>query len=359
MTIAMVGTRGVPADYSGIEEAIEEVSARLVNKGHKVIVYCRASDNRQKIYRGIERVILPTIETKHLGTIVHVFLATLHLLFKKIDIVHYHALGPSALSFVPRLLGKKTIVTIHGLDWQRKKWGVVARVFLRLCEYSSIFFPNKTIVISNTLKDYFERKFKRGVYYIPNGIKVSPKGKTEGLDKYGLKENNYILFVGRLVPEKGVHYLIKAFNELNTDMRLAIAGKGSFTDSYVRLLREMSNPRVKFLGFIPNERLKALYENAFLFVLPSEMEGLSISLLEAMGYGKCVIASNLPECQEVIGNYGFFFKAKDYKDLSRQLQRLINSPEIARETGIKAKAYITQRYDWDRITDEIERLYSL
>ncbi len=355
----MVGSRGVPASYSGIEEAVEEISARLVDKGCRVIVYCRISGNRQRIYRGIERISLPAIETKHLGTIVHVFLSTLHLLFKKIDIVHYHALGPSVFSFLPRLLGKKTVVTIHGLDWKRKKWGVVARFFLRLCEYSAILFPNKTIVVSNTLKDYFEGKFRKEVYYIPNGIKILPEDKAEGLDKYGLKENNYILFVGRLVPEKGIHYLIEAFIELKTEMELVILGKSSFTDGYVRSLERMSNSRVKFLGFIPNERLKLLYENAFLFVLPSEIEGLPISLLEAMGYGKCVVASDLPECREVIGDCGFLFRAKDYNALNRQLQKLIDNPELVKETGIKAKGYITQRYNWDRITDETERLYSL
>lgn len=353
----MVGARGIPANYSGIEVAVEEISARMVSRGHRVIVCCRISDNKQKTYRGIERLVMPTLETKHLGTIIHVFLSTLCLLFKKVDIVHYHALGPSIFAFLPRLLGKKTVVTIHALDWQRKKWGNIARKFLKMCEYSSIFFPNITIVVSNIQKKYFETKYRKKVYFVPNGAKTLLNGKVERLSKYGLKENNYILFVGRLVPEKGIHYLIKAFNEIKTDLKLVIVGSSSFTDKYEKSLKAMSNPQVKFLGFIPNKKLKELHDNAFLFVLPSEIEGAPISLLNAMSYGKCVLTSDIPECREIVKDYGFFFKARDYKDLKKQLLRLIDNQRAVKDMGVKAKLHIAKRYNWDRIADMFEKIY--
>lgn len=363
MNIAILGSRGIPANYSGVEKAVEEISIRLAKKGHKILIYCRRSNIRRvnSYNKNIKLTTLPTINTKHLGTIIHVFLSAIHVLFKQADIVHFHALGPSVFSFLPRLFGKKTIVTIQGLDWQRKKWGPFAQKFLKLCEYSAIYFPNETIVVSKMLKEYFEKKFKRKVHFIPNGVNIfQEKIGQENPSGYKLKEleeRKYILFVGRLVPEKGLYCLIKVFSKLDTAMKLVIAGNSSFTDNYVKFLKEISNSNVIFIGFIGDKKLEELYRHAYLFVLPSEIEGLSISLLEAMSYGKCVLTSDIPECLEVIENAGFHFKVNDELDLKLKLQMLINNPNLVEEKGFEARDIVSKKYNWNSISDEIENLY--
>ncbi len=364
MNISIVGSRGIPANYSGVEKAVEETAKLLAERGHKITVYCRPAKNKGKqisYNKNIKLIILPTINDKYLGTIIHVFLATLHVLFSKVDIVHFQALGPAFFSFLPRIFGKKTVVTVQGLDWKRKKWGSCARKLLKLCEYSSIYFPNKTIVVSKQLKKYLEEKFKKKVYFIPNGVEVY-KGSIlpESANEYqslGLAENKYILFVGRLVPEKGLHCLIKAFSKLKTDMKLVIAGEPSFTDEYVNSLKKISNVNIIYMGFVNGRLLEILYKGAYFFVLPSEVEGISLALLEAMGYKKCVLTSDIPECLEVIENAGFSFKLNNAENLKTKLQMLIANPKLVEEAGLAARDIVIKKYDWGIITDEVEKLY--
>ena len=357
MKIAVVGTRGIPLRYSGIETSVDEISRRLGEKGYEIIIYCRKNNDRviaTHLYKNVKLVYMPTINSKHLGTFIHVFFSTLHIMFSDVDIIHFHALGPSVFSFLPRLVGKKTVVTVHGLDWKRKKWGYFARMFLKLCEYSAIFFPNKTITISRALKAYFEDKFKKEVLYIANGANIYP-GYTDR--ETNGKAERYIIFVGRLVPEKGIHYLIKAFNELKTNMKLIIVGESSFTDKYVSYLRSISGKNIEFLGFAQAEGLHQLYRNAYLFVLPSEVEGSSVSLLEAMGYGKCALVSGIPECREVIENCGVSFRSGDYLDLKNKLQYLIDNTQTVNEMGIRARKRISEYHNWEHIVNDFEALY--
>jgi glycosyltransferase involved in cell wall biosynthesis len=357
MKIAVVGIRGIPARYSGVETSVDEISRRLGQKGYEIIIYCRKNTDRSigaYLYKNVRLVYIPTINSKHLGTLIHTFLCTLHIMFSNANIVHFHSLGPSFFSFLPRLAGKKTIVTVHGLDWKRKKWGYLARRFLKLCEYSAVFFPNKTIVISKTLKDYFEKKFKKEVFYIANGANIYPDYADKEMNG---KIEKYILFVGRLVPEKGIHYLIRAFNELGTNIRLLIAGESSFTDKYVAYLHSISGKNVQFLGFAHPDTLRQLYINASLFVLPSEVEGSSVSLLEAMSYGKCVLVSDIPESREVVENCGISFRSGDCLDLKNKLQYLIDNTEVRDETGRRARKRIAEYYNWEHIVNDLEALY--
>jgi len=358
MKIAFLGTRGINEGYSGIETSIKDISMRLAKKGHSIIIYCRKPRKTkcpEQPFKNIRLVYIPTLHSKHLGTFIHTFLSTLHSLFFDADIVHFHALGPSLFSFLPRLFGKKTIVSVHGLDWKRKKWKFPARLFLKLCEYPAIYFPHKTIVVSRSLKKYFESKFKKEVYYIPNGIEVC-FGDKEFNKKISKPE--YVLFAGRLIPEKGIHYLIKAFNEIDTDKQLMIAGESSFTDEYVSYLRSISGARIKFLGFVERQMLRSLYESAYAFVLPSEVEGSPVSLLEAMSHGRCVLVSDIPECLEVIGDCGISFRMGDYLDLEEKLRYLIANPEFVNQTGLRAKKRISQQYAWEPIIEGLERVYS-
>lgn len=350
--IAHIGSRGIPANYSGVEKVIEETSKHLTNEGFKISIYCHSKDFELSEYCGIKLIKLPTITTKHLTTFIHSLLSTVHVLFTDTDIAHYHCLGPSIFSFIPRFFGKKTIVTVQGLDWKRKKWNPIAQFLLKLCEIPAMYFPNKTTVVSAYLQNYFIHKYNKKTYYIPNGVSLPlhPPLST-------LHPNNYILFVGRLVPEKGVHYLIKAFNLIDTEKELWIAGSPSFTEKYVSKLNEISGPKIKFLGPVYGDKLAELYKNAYCFVLPSEIEGCPLSLLEAMSYGKCCLVSNLPECIENISECVVSFKNKDYVDLKEKLKYLIVNPYLVENLGKKAKEKAEQLYSWDKIMPLWKEIY--
>ncbi|MBU0502856.1 MAG: glycosyltransferase family 4 protein [Candidatus Omnitrophota bacterium] len=358
MKIAIVGTRGIVSSYSGVEASVSEIVKRLDKGSYRITVYCRkAKDNKAggNIYNNIKLIYIPTIETKHLATILHTFISAIHALFSGNDIVHFHCLGPALFSFLPGLFGKKAVVTIHALDWKRKKWGILSRLFLKLCEYPAIWFPHRTIVVSKVLRDYFENKFGKKVYYIPNGVSFD---SCPARDDHRLENGRYILFVGRLVPEKGIHYLIKAFNELKTDFKLIIAGEPSFTGKYFKHLKEISGKNVRFVGFVEKNMLKDLYQRAYLFVLPSDVEGLPVSLLEGMSYGKCVLTSDIPECVEVTGSLGVYFKVGDYLDLKDKLNYLINNPDLIKEKGAILRKWVFETYEWDKIAEGMGQIYT-
>lgn len=358
MRIAVIGSRGIPARYSGIERAVEAVAQRLALKGHEVTVYARFSEYAGDEFESVKLIHLPTWNGKCAGTFIHVLLATMVVVFSSAQVVHYHALGPSFFALLPRLFGKRVIVTIHGLDWKRKKWGILARLFLRLCQYPAIYFPHRTIVVSNVLKEYFEKKFRKSVDCVPNGAgPVSCLGLKEAV-RNDCKQSGYILFVGRLVPEKGIQYLIKAFNEVETDRVLVLAGESSFTDNYVKSLKSISGSKIRFLGFVDGKHLELLYQNAYMVVLPSEIEGSPLVLLEAMHYGKCVLSSDLPECREVLGSDGEYFRSSDTVSLRDKLCFLLESGEVVREYGQKARIRAEALYNWDSISKDMERIYS-
>lgn len=360
MNIAILGSRGIPANYSGVEEAVEQLAKRLAQRGHKLIIYCRPSyiNKEEDLHKNIKPIIIPTLENKYLGTFIHVFLSTIDILFRKIDVVHFNALGPSFFSFLTKIYAKKTVVTVQGLDWQRKKWGPLAKGFLKFCEYAAIYFPDRTIVVSRRLKKYFENKFGKEVYYIPNGVEIHPDLiNPDEYSHFGLEKNQYILFVGRLVPEKNIELLITAFNQIKTKMKLAIVGLVKTNDKYVRSLMKTKNLNIKFLPFIARPLLETLYRGAYIFVLPSSVEGMSLALLEAMSYGKCALTSDIPECLEAIEDAGMSFKLNDSRDLAEKMKMLIDNPALVKEYGIKARATVALKYNWETITDEIERLY--
>ena len=360
MKIAYIALKGMPLG-GGIEKYTEELGSRLVKKGHKIIVYCSPYyQTRNNEYKGMKIKILPCINTKSLQKISLCFLASLdQFLEKDIDIVHYHAVGPSIFSFLPRMLGRKTVVQIHGIEWKRPKWGYLGKTFFKLSDLSAVYFPNKVTAVSKVLKDFYEKKFGREVVYIPTGVNKPIKRPPKKIKKFGLNGNDYIFFAARLVPDKGCHYLIDAFNELKTDLKLVIAGDAPHEEGYKKILYEKAqgNRNIIFTGFIHGELLEEFFSNAYIYVLPSEIEGLPTSLLEAMSYGNCCVVSDIPENLEALGNYGYFFKSKDYKDLKRCLQTLIDKPELIYEKKKDVAEYVCKHYSWDKIADEFEQLY--
>jgi glycosyltransferase involved in cell wall biosynthesis len=359
--IAMVGQKGIPATYGGVERHVEEIAARLAARGHDVTVYCRNhyTQNRETYYRGIRLARYPSVNTKHFDTASHCLICAADYLWKRYDLVHFHALGPSVFSYLPRLRGASSVTTVHGLDWEREKWGKLAAWILRHCEYPSIHFPTRAIVVSRTLQHYFAEKYNMVPEVIPNGTNVPMHRAPNKMKQFGLDGAPYVLFVGRLVPEKGCHYLIEAFEELEADPRvkLVLAGGTSFSDQYVRELESHQSDRIRFLGYVYGDVLEELWSNAYLVVQPSTLEGLSISLLEGLSYGKCVLTSDIPENMEVVGDSAPSFRSRDVGDLQAKLKLLIENPDLVRRYEAQSRDLVVKNYSWDRIVDSLERVY--
>lgn len=360
MKIAMIGSRGIPVTYSGIETHLEELCPRLVRKGHRLVVYCKADmDYRESRYQGVELKRLPAVHTKHLETLSRTLLAVYYELASQNDIVHFHALGPSVFAFLPKAFQKRTVVTVHGLDWQRTKWGRFASLCLRAGEWTSAHFSDATICVSRVLQEYYHRKHGIKARYIPNGVSIPTQLPPKNIDAFGLEPRKYILFLSRLVPEKGCHYLVRAFQELDTSMKLVIAGGAGHTEEYVRRLKNLAgaNDRIVFTGFVSGRTLRELFSQAYLYVLPSEIEGLPISLLEALSFGLCVVTSDIPENLEVVRNCGYSFKSRDVSELKTLLANLLDNPELVRQAGLRSLETVRFNYNWDIIADQTEKVY--
>ena len=358
LRVAFIGGRGVISKYSGIETYYEEVGKRLTQMGHEVTVYCRnyftpalAEHNSMRLVR------LPTIRSKHLETVVHTLLSTAHALTQNYDVVHYHALGPALFSFLPRLLGRKTMVTVQGLDWQRKKWGRVASAVLRMGERASVHLPSGTMVVSQTLQRRYRETHGVEVFYVPNGGVLRDRSEPRRILEWGLDPGKYVLFLGRFSPEKGCHLLVEAFEQIETEVKLVMAGASSYCDDYSRELRTHASDRIRMLDWVSGETLDELLTNAMLFVLPSDLEGLSLALLDAMGAGLCVLTSDVAENCEVVDGAGFTFKRGNAEDLADRLRFLIANPAVRAAAGRTAKKRIEEQYQWQGVAEEIENVY--
>jgi glycosyltransferase involved in cell wall biosynthesis len=358
LRVAFIGGRGVLSKYSGIETYYEEVGTRLAGMGHHVTAYCRTYFTPAgKQHKGMQIIRVPTIRSKHLETLVHTFLSTLHVLTEPCDIVHYHALGPALFSFIPRLAGKKTVVTVQGLDWQRQKWGRIASAVLRLGESAAVRLPTRTMVVSEVLQDHYLEGYGAKTSYVPNGGVLRERRLPDKILEWGLEPDEYILFLGRFSPEKGCHLLIEAYEKLNTDVKLVMAGASSYCDEYSRQLRTHASDRIKILDWVSGEAMDELLTNAMLFVLPSDLEGLSLALLDAMGAGLCVLSSDLPENREAIADTGFTFRRGDVVDLADRLRFLIANQTVREAAGLAAKRRVREHYQWSEIAAQIERVY--
>jgi glycosyltransferase involved in cell wall biosynthesis len=358
LRVAFIGGRGVASKYSGIETYYEEVGKRLAAMGHEVTAYCRTYFTPPATqHNGVKIVRLPTLRTKHAETLLHTFLSTVHVLWHPCEVVHYHALGPALFSFIPRLFGKKTVVTVQGLDWQRKKWGRIAAAVLRAGERAAVILPSSTIVVSQTLSDHYRCRHQAETVYIPNGGLLRERRPPRKVLEFGLEPQSYILFLGRFSPEKGCHVLLEAYEKLNTDVKLVMAGASSYCAEYARQLRAHANNRIMMLDSVSGEILDELLTNAMIFVLPSALEGLSLALLDAMGAGLCVLASDIPENREAVEAAGFTFRAGNAVDLADRLRFLIAHPVVREAAGRSAKLRIRDHYQWSEVAAEVERVY--
>lgn len=354
----MIGQKGIPATWGGIERHVDELSTRLVAMGHEVVVYTRPNytDKALKEYKGVELRSLPTVGTKHLDAIVHCGLSTMAAWGDRFDIVHYHAIGPTLVAPLARLRGFKVVATVHGRDWQREKWGLVGRSALRAGEWTATHVPQATISVSETLANEYTNA-GHPVEFIPNGVAIPAGQDTTILDELGLAGEPYVLFAARIVPEKGPHYLIDAWRRLGRPFKLVIAGDTSFSDGYVARIREAEAEGVIFPGYVYGERLAALFRNASLFVLPSDLEGYPIVLLEALAFGTPPLASDIPQNIEVLGTEGMFFPAGDVDALAERLRECMGDVEELKRRAVALSASAIERHDWDLVARRTLAVY--
>lgn len=371
LKIAMIGHKRIPSREGGVEIVVEELSKRMVNAGYTVHAYNRRGHHvsgkeyemvnvKLNEYEGIKIIQVPTIEAKGLAALTSSFFATIKALFGKYDVIHFHAEGPCAMLWLPHLFGVKTVATIHGLDWKRAKWGRFASAYLKFGEKIAAKYADEVIVLSNNVKQYFLDTYSRETKFIPNGIQkpvnIEPTIINE---KWNIHKDEYILFLGRIVPEKGLEYLVDAFKKVNTDKKIVIAGGASDTNEFMNFIKEKAknDDRVIFTGFVQGKVLEELYSNAYIYVLPSDLEGMPISLLEAMSYGNCCVVSDIPECTEVIENIGVYFKKGNCVDLSEKLQWLCDNEKIVEEYKSKSSDFICNKYNWNEVFDKTIELY--
>jgi glycosyltransferase involved in cell wall biosynthesis len=359
LRIAFIGARGVGGTYSGIETYYEELGSRLAAMGHEVTAYCRSYFTPDvETYKGIRVRRLWAPRSKHLETITHSFLSTLDTFVRSYDIIQYHAIGSSPLATIPRLFGRTTIVSVRGLDWQRGKWGAGARNFLKATEWASCRCPTATIVVSETLQQHYLDAHGRKPHFIPNAVMPPhPRPVDRIAEKFGLEKNGFLLFAGRLSPEKGVHTLLEAMERLRDGMPLAIAGGTSFTDGYIEQIKRQAGPNVKFLGKVDRETMQELYTNCYAYVLPSVMEGLSVGLLEALSYGACIVTTNIPENLEVVRDSAMTFTPGDVEALHDHLRAIVDDPALAEAWREKARRQAAGLADWDEVARRTEALY--
>ncbi|MDR0913759.1 MAG: glycosyltransferase family 4 protein [Oscillospiraceae bacterium] len=370
LKIAMLGHKRIPSREGGVEVVVGETSTLMHQKGHIVTCYNRKSPPLQgeskkstptlKHYNGVRLKTAPTINKRGLAAMTSSVFATIKAAFGKYDIVHFHAEGSCALIWLPKLLRKKCVVTIHGLDHKRAKWGKFAAWYILFGEKCAVRFADEIIVLSENLQKYFTDTYGRKTVLIPNGVTRPQITRAEQItESFGIKKDDYILFLGRLVPEKGIKYLIAAFSQIKTEKKLVIAGGSSDTDDYESELKAMAqaDSRVIFTGFVQGQLHSELYSNAYVYVLPSDLEGMPLSLLEAMSYGNCCVTSDIPECAEVMDEFGITFEQGNVQKLQKVLQELCDNPQTVELFKAQAADYICGKYNWDDVTNRTLKLY--
>lgn len=367
LRVAMFGQKRLSRE-GGIEIVVKELCTRMAQDGCQVTCYNRsghhvsgAEYDRKTEYEGICQKSVPTIERKGLAAVSSSAFAALYSAFGKYDVIHIHAEGPAFFAWLPKMFGKRVIVTIHGIDWKREKWqsGFGSR-FIRQGEKNAVKYADEIVVLSKGVQDYFRETYGRETHFIPNGVNRPVNRKADLItNQFGLTSDSYILFLGRLVPEKGIRYLVEAFKNVKTDKKLVIAGGSSDTDSFTRELKALAKDdhRIIFTGFVQGSLLDELYSNAYIYTLPSDLEGMPLSLLEAMSYGNCCLVSDIAECTEVVEDKALIFKKADVKDLQSKLQDACDHSEKVDAHKKQAADFICKKYNWDEVVKETMKLY--
>lgn len=368
--IAMLGHKRIPSREGGVEIVVEELCTRMVQLGHSVCCYNRKGHHVSgsefdhtsgDTYKGIRIKEVFTLDKKGLAAVTSSFFACLRAAFGSYDVVHVHAEGPAAFCWLPKFFGKRVVVTVHGIDWAREKWKTgFASKYIHFGEKCAVRYADEIIVLSKGVQDYFMQTYGRNTRFIPNGVNRPEVREADLIQtQFGIEKDGYILFLGRLVPEKGLRYLIRAFKNVNTDKKLVIAGGSSDTDDFMQEIKELAfgDERILFTGFVQGQLLEELYSNAYIYTLPSDLEGMPLSLLEAMSYGNCCLTSDIEECAAVVEDHAVTFRKSNTKDLTEKLQRLCDDSAQVRTYKEKAADYICEKYSWDTVVEQTLALY--
>jgi len=366
MRIAYLGLKGLPGLFGGVERHVEELSSRISAAGHDVTVFCRkAYTPAEGEYLGVKLRLLPTIHSKHLDATIHSFIGSIYAGLSDFDIIHFHGIGPASFSVISKMLGRKVVVTVHSKDYLRSKWGKFARWALLKAEWIASKTPNQLIAVSNDLANHLSQ-YNRNVHYIPNGVSdpvwVKPGINLEELD---LKPQTYLLFAGRLSPEKGVMLLIDSYKRVPGSHKLVIVGGTSHTDEYVEELQRTagSDSRIIFAGYRNPDAMQELYSNALGFVLPSEHEGLPVAALEALSYGLPIIASDIPPCREILNNkdefFGMLVEPKKVENWTKSMNDFLKNPMDLQKKADRGSKFVAKYYHWDVVAQKTLQVYHL
>ena len=358
MKIAILGTRGIPANYGGFETFAEELASRLVERGHQVTVYGRTNNIQYQgsTYKGARLVLLPTIPHKYLDTVAHTFLSVLHVLFRDVDVVLICNSAISIFSFIPRLTGKKTVLNVDGLEWKRQKWNAVGRAYLRLAEWLSTFLPTAMVTDARSIQEYYLNRYGKESYFIPYGAEDIRLESKDALDRLGLVPGGYFLYVSRLEPENNALLVVKAFERVQTDKKLVIVGSAPYAHGYIEKVKATTDPRILFPGSIYGAGYRELQSHAFCYVHATQVGGTHPALIEAMGCARCVLFLNTSENREVAGDAAIPFENSP-EDLAQKMQSVLQDAALRESCQHRALERVRKHYRWDGVATEYEQLF--
>jgi glycosyltransferase involved in cell wall biosynthesis len=362
MKIALIGSRGIPARYSGFEQFYEQFAVRLAERGHEVTVYNRSHfiKDVKSAYKGVRIVSLPSIPTKHLDTIAHTALSSLHALFQGYDIVYYCIVGNSPLIWIPRMVGAKTLINVDGEDWARDKWSGFAKVYQKWCEKVACKFANVVVADAKGILRRYSELYKHETIFVPYGANIRKDEGTEVLNKWGLESDEYIFYVGRFVPENAIDLLVRSFKKVKTSKKLVIVGDAPYADSFKKMLYALAgdDERIIFTGYAFGDDYAQLSSHAYIYVQPAGIDGTRPALLDQMGFGNCVLVRNSNVNMEVIGDCGCYFDRKKLEEsLAEVMQSLVDEPQKVMSYRGKVKSRIENYYNWEWITSFYEELF--
>lgn len=361
MKIAITGFRGIPARYGGFETFVEELAPRLVQKGHEVTVYARSHvvDYREKYYRGVRLVRLPTIRHKYLDTVAHTFLSVVHSVFQSYDVILMVNAANSPFALIPRLSGKKVVLNVDGIERMRKKWNWLGKMYYLVGEFLATKLPNRIVSDAMVMKKYYLDKYHKDSRMIPYGATVGRIPTLKNLQGFNLETEGYVLYVSRLEPENNAHIVIEAFKRVSTKKKLVILGDAPYADAYKKQLKQIArtDDRIIFTGFVFGEGYKEFQSHAYCYIQATEVGGTHPALVEAMAFGNCVVVNGTPENIEVVGDAGLVYKKNDVESLKERLQFLIDHKEICTRYGRKAQERARQKYSWEMVVNEYENLF--
>jgi glycosyltransferase involved in cell wall biosynthesis len=356
MKIAIIGTRGIPANYGGFETFAEQLGTRLVARGHRVVVYGRSNniDYPHKHYQGVQLVVLPTLERKHLDTLANTFLSILHLLLHRADVVIVPNSGNAILSWIPRVFGMPVLMNVDGLEWRRRKWSRAAKAFLKASEWLATWMPNEIVTDAKAIQDHYRTRYGRRSVMIPYGAETCRQADAAAIAPFGLEPDGYLLYVSRLEPENNALMVIEAFVQAGLATTLAVVGGAPYAHEYIAKLKSAANENVRFLGPVYGQDYRSLQQNAYAYVQATEVGGTHPALVEAMGFGNCVLVYAVPENVETAADAAIYFSSVE--ELADKMRLVFTHPGLVEEYRERAMARVKNTYDWDRITELYEDL---